>query len=389
MINKIVIGFDSSLFNQNKILDVSWIKKYPGMSWIPILHKIISDDFEIVTSDVALSRVNAGQWAPNSIAVIQHQVNELCSKLIDLGAYPLIIMAMESPLYSSSFLRDGKKIGNDFKARIMLTGFVEYFSFSSGENHSLRFPSFHSSQIMKATPWDKKKFIVAFMKNMYANYFSLLYFRHPIDILRVFYRFLKKIIFFKFTMLFIKKFKAKGLHNERLEAIIFFLKKNKLDLFGSGWNNLSNLPSVYRKKLSIEFKKNKPYFFEDKLKKINEYKFCLCYENASYIGGFSEKVIHCFVAGVIPVYLGAVDVDDFLPKNTFIDVRKFKSLDSLLFYLENIKKTEAEEIINNGRLFLESEEGKKYSYEGFAEFMKTIIINKVSLLNKKFSVDSQ
>lgn len=85
-------------------------------------------------------------------------------------------------------------------------------------------------------------------------------------------------------------------------------------------------------------------------------------------GGVSEKFIDCLVAGVIPLYLGASDIEKFFPLNTFIDVRSFPTWESLHMYLQSITEKDAVQMIANGRAFLASDEGKLHSFEGFASF---------------------
>lgn len=65
----------------------------------------------------------------------------------------------------------------------------------------------------------------------------------------------------------------------------------------------------------------------DKLSIISKYKFHICTEN-TYDPIFSynyltEKMTHCIFAGSVPLYMGAHNIDDLLPKNSFLDLRNF------------------------------------------------------------------
>lgn len=42
----------------------------------------------------------------------------------------------------------------------------------------------------------------------------------------------------------------------------------------------------------------------DKLQVLSQYKFCMCYENSSYPGYVTEKMLHAKVAGTVPIYWG-------------------------------------------------------------------------------------
>ena len=80
--------------------------------------------------------------------------------------------------------------------------------------------------------------------------------------------------------------------------------------------------------------KIKPSFCDNKIETISNYKFTVCFENTQYEGYVTEKMIDCFIAGTIPVYLGAPDVEEFVPKDCFIQYDEFNSLEELEKYLK-------------------------------------------------------
>ena len=45
-----------------------------------------------------------------------------------------------------------------------------------------------------------------------------------------------------------------------------------------------------------------------------------------FAGYISEKIFDCFFAGTVPLYLGAPDIEDYIPADTFIDLRQFREL---------------------------------------------------------------
>ena len=72
------------------------------------------------------------------------------------------------------------------------------------------------------------------------------------------------------------------------------------------------------------------------------------------------------IAGAIPVYLGAKNIEMYFPKNTFIDFKRYDGLESLL---ESIKSMSQDDIIDyrkNINTFLRSEHAKKYTGDSFA-----------------------
>ena len=163
--------------------------------------------------------------------------------------------------------------------------------------------------------------------------------------------------FFSKTWKEIKNFELRTL---RLEAILYFVKKKVIDIYGSEWDDLSNLPRKYRIIGHKQYKKciKGPikYVAEDqhslKIDLLKQYKFTICYENLAQEGFYSEKIIHCFLSGSIPIYYGPKDINKYVPKNAFINVRDFKSLDELHAFMDNIDNNKAKKYIIEGRNFI-------------------------------------
>jgi len=373
----IAISADTEIFKNERLLDKAWAKKFPGALWIPLLaEKLRNKQLKVTTADVALSHVTNGYWDADEIGIIQHLDDPETVKLIEFGAKPLLITAMESPIYVPSFFKKGNSISSKFPQRVMLSGLFDSFTFKHGINHPLRFPSYNKEDLQEISPWQDRQFMTMVVRNMYSQPFSPLFLRHPLDILRLLLRAGKRCMKLSLSEFLVpsKKFNYKQLHDKRLSAIIFFGGKKCLKLYGYGWDNINNLPRYYRKKLLPLFKILNPQPCEDKINAIKNYKFALCFENASYKGGISEKIIDCFIAGVIPVYLGAFDIEKFIPTDSFVDVRQFQSWEDLFNKLNSIGKIEASQIINNGRNYLLSKEGQLHSYDGFASFIENLVL---------------
>jgi len=156
------------------------------------------------------------------------------------------------------------------------------------------------------------------------------------------------------------------LHSKRLEIIAYFGKKSKIELFGTGWLDFKRFQKKDLEKLAPILRELDPCFCEDKIDTIQGYKFNFCLENISYGGYVTEKIIDCLVAGVIPIYLGAPNITDFVPKDCFINLREFKTIEELEKYLDSISEEDAMKIISNGQSFLSSQNGRKFSNEYFA-----------------------
>lgn len=79
-----------------------------------------------------------------------------------------------------------------------------------------------------------------------------------------------------------------------------------------------------------------------KLAVLGRYCFCLAFENAVEDDYVTEKLYDCFLAGCVPVYLGAPNVADFVPApDSYLDVRDFASPRDLALHLLRVGSTPA------------------------------------------------
>ncbi len=145
------------------------------------------------------------------------------------------------------------------------------------------------------------------------------------------------------------------LYSERRRAISYFNHfPDQFDLWGKGWNKDSL--QVYRG-LAL-----------DKILTLEKYKFSICYENTSdkkcYI---TEKIFDCFQAGVVPIYLGAPNIEKIIPRNCFIDKRKFKTYEALHEFLSNMSEDEFNSYLQNIKEFMSGEAAREFSQDAFVE----------------------
>lgn len=95
------------------------------------------------------------------------------------------------------------------------------------------------------------------------------------------------------------------------------------------------------------FLKNRSLTSEDrggqtKLSVIANYKFCIGFENSIADDYVTEKFFDPFLAGTVPVYLGAPNADTFAPgENSFVNVADFSSPQELAKFLAHLDSDEA------------------------------------------------
>jgi len=109
---------------------------------------------------------------------------------------------------------------------------------------------------------------------------------------------------------------------------------------------------------------------DDKLSLLNNYRFCVCFEN-SYIEGYvTEKIFACFAAGCIPIYYGAPNIETYIPKDCYIDYRDFKTDEELYQFLKTMPKERYEEYLSHIRAYLQSEKAQLFSIEHFNQIIR-------------------
>lgn len=109
---------------------------------------------------------------------------------------------------------------------------------------------------------------------------------------------------------------------------------------------------------------------------MEKYRFSICYENARDIPGYiTEKIFDSFFAGCVPVYRGASNVTDFIPKNCFVDKRDFASYEELYKFLKSMPDDDYMAYLNNIENFLSAPEAMPYRSEGFASKVAEAVLN--------------
>lgn len=175
------------------------------------------------------------------------------------------------------------------------------------------------------------------------------------------------------------------LYSKRIEAIRWF-ENNHLkdfDLYGIGWNQYSSSNKyinyiLHKFKLASLFGPNYPSYkgkVDNKNTVLEKYKFTICYENGKDIPGYiTEKIFDCFIAGSIPIYWGANNVEKHIPKNCFIDKKRFNTYEELYTFMTSMKEKTYLEYLDNIEIFLNSDSIKQFTSEYFSEVISRNIL---------------
>lgn len=148
----------------------------------------------------------------------------------------------------------------------------------------------------------------------------------------------------------------------RIHAMAELSKIGIVDLYGMGWNrwwsrsamwlpywrNVRTLMSIYKGKCASKFEV------------LQNYEFCLCFENMKMDGYITEKLFDCLYAGAIPLYMGAPDIHEYIPADAFVDCRKYSTWTEMWEDLAMMPAQRIETMKIAGRSFLQSDKARKF-----------------------------
>jgi hypothetical protein len=101
---------------------------------------------------------------------------------------------------------------------------------------------------------------------------------------------------------------------------------------------------------------------DEKINTLKNYRFCICFENTHHLKGYiTEKIFGCFAAGCVPVYWGAPNIEEYIPKKCFIDYRDFPTHEALYQHLKMMSKEAHNQYVENIRAFLKSEKAQLFT----------------------------
>jgi hypothetical protein len=112
---------------------------------------------------------------------------------------------------------------------------------------------------------------------------------------------------------------------------------------------------------------------DSKFDTLCRYTYAICFENMSMEGWVTEKIFDCLVAGTIPIYLGAPDIERWVDPGCFIDMRRFSGYEELREYLHGLGPDEIVGYREAGREYFRSEQFRPFSKQAFAEIFGQIV----------------
>lgn len=357
-------------FQGDRIFDRAWCRKFPGATWYPVFADIASvAGVRVMPGDAALERTRTGDISASEILVVSEEDAPQALELIERGAQGAVLLCGESPFVVWRFYDRLPKLAQRFRHVLIFGGADCGADLPAARKHQIQFCCFDVEDVKPPVPWAEREFLC-----MVAS--LRLWVRHcgtpeglSLAALKGWRRSLRKWMRQRLRRLRSPALRSSIRHElqtKRLEAFEYFGAKGRLAAFGRGWDDPDALPPFWRRRLAPVFARLELKECADKIGTMSRHRFAICFENIAFPGYVTEKIIDCFVAGVIPIYAGAPDISEFVPPRAYFDMRNFKSFAELERHLDSISQAEGETMITAGRDFLRSPQGLRHTHEEFA-----------------------
>ena len=300
--------------------------------------------FEVLTADAFLR----GSGVDSAAAfAITEMTTPLTTRLAEVGVGLKICHSTESPLNAHKFYHNIVQYAKGFEHNFHFEGVRERLAGSSAQFHSLVFPVETRIQLPEVC-WGKRKSYVMINSNKRA-------FRKDLASIRGLPRALASMIRFYWWRLNDPWFRIPEGYIYRLNAIEAFSKGGGFELYGRGWER--PVPG-FRRRYQESIRKCYTGSIDDDIRikrnVLSHFKFALCFENCAFPGYITEKITDAILAGSIPIYWGAPDIENFIPRGAFIDARRFASFPEIREYTQSLSEREIGEFLAAGGDFLRS-----------------------------------
>lgn len=312
----------------------------------------------VVTADVYLRTPTHN----NRSAAITEMVTENTERLLEAGVAPAICLSLESPLNAPRFFHDIRRLAGRFHHNYQFRGTKDRLASTGTTFHPIVFPV-ETSEPLSIRPWDTRRRLVLVNSNKRAG-------MQAESGLRGAARAMLQSVRHKAWAMMDPWLRSPELYRDRVEAIRHFSGDPDFALYGRRWDRpIPGFDTEYSDAATKAYAGEIQPGVLHKRRVMAGFKFAICFENCAFPGYITEKLFDCFLAGCVPVYLGAPDVTDFVPASTFIDYRALGSFAELERYLRDMSESEAGRYVSAARDFLQSESLDRFTVDTLVQSM--------------------
>lgn len=140
-----------------------------------------------------------------------------------------------------------------------------------------------------------------------------------------------------------------SIYNIRQKIVSVGKENGGFDLYGMGWGK----SEVYRGEIPWDRSRQRE-LWRPKVQKMSEYKFAFVTENSRVPGYVTEKITNALVARCVPIYLGAPDIDRYVPEECFLDLEEL-GIEGAFKKMKEMSSDEYQERLGNIEDFVNSE----------------------------------
>jgi len=337
----IIVDIQDDVFQNNNLFKSSLWSRYIGTELWGRLYEACNDkNIEIITGDYALNKYSD----LSNYSLISNEITTRTRELIKRGAKPNILISGESPIFAWDFYINLNKHGKLFNKLMLPKGVVKFAPELASKIHQTSFPlpANICRNIQSYDKWAKRSRLCVIISNRVWRPRG---FKHLYNIIK------NPLI-------------GASLYEKRNRAIIDLNKAGTVDLYGRGWNkyvvggnvfNYRKLKNIWKGELDV------------KDNSMSKYKFSICYENTDFPGYLTEKIFDSLAAGTIPIYYGSDYVEEILPKELYINVKKFKNICDISNYINKFNADDYQVFYDALIKFCDSEIFKMNTYKARAE----------------------
>ena len=361
-----VFDVDIAPFQANRVFDPSYARQYPGAEAFAALGASLRDaGLETVTADVYLNEPDVGRPA----VCLSNELTRFTDELLSFDSVvPVACMSLESPICAIDFYRRIREVSERFR-HVFLWGGMRERAAGGATFHEISWPYPNVQTLDESPSWSERRFLVLVNSNkrIFIPPRQLVRLRHP--------RQSAKSLMVAGGLSKLRRdepWLASELYKDRLDAIRHFAGRADFDLFGRGWSDTSTLSGPEARAVTRSYRGELPIFA--KVSTLSNYRFALCFENTAFPGYITEKIFDCFVAGCIPVYLGAPDIASLIPAGAFIDAREFSHLTGLESFIRDLRPEVAREYVVAAADFMSSKRAELFSQAHFVRAVADVLL---------------
>jgi len=366
-----MVVFDPEIdaWMDNRIFDEGFASNWPGGLWPAQLSQLASSKGILIETIDHFENRKLDLSLPTYLIVMANRISPAARKIIySKRAAAGVCICLESPLVAYDFYHNLNKYSSWFLHVFTFAGAGNRVRAAGTKFHPILWPYQNTGEVSLLN-WSERNYLTLINSNRRAkqNIIPKFNIKHPRNSLKDLLNHFRVSSALKNDPWF-----GRELYLDRLEAVRHFYKNSGFDLYGRGWDKpIIGVKEEFNHAVRSAYRGEiHPH---EKLSVLNRYKFAICFENSSFPGYITEKILDCFMAGCIPIYLGAPDIGNFIPERAFIDFRRFESYRKLEKYLMSIDEQQANNYLEAAKEFLNSPDFDPFKSKNFANDIMTAL----------------